>query len=333
VTGVVNQQAILYPADMAGSVLAQTNHGQWCSQTETIEISGHPHQATWNMRHVKYTETNNTFSNVELGSNVITQVGHSYNHFVINPHNGDLYHRLAEAGTGNLHVVKKPLASRTAWQSTVPTGPEHWYQAIAAGACWWSGSFTGGQGTGAHGCMMVFDSGSADGGPTSGIVSAYDPIKNLWIYSQNGMAPNTTDTYHVVMEYSAVKNVAVYGGGNNYPRQLWRLNSDGTRVAMPLIPSGDIGIGVPTPAGRLVVDPVSGNFLVLTSGQLWELNPSGSGTWTQQTSTRVPPAGVGNPNISDTWIASVALPDHGCVGFIRCDSSGSNCVFWLYRHA
>lgn len=335
---VANQSAILGVGVTNGSMLPQTADGNWCPQTRTIELVAQDHNGSgggWGMRHAKYDEANNSFATVEAQSAVYgTFAQHSYDHVTINPHTGDLYARSGNAGGAqDIIVFKKPLSDRSVWQTTVPNGPEQWYSQIAVGTCWWSGSFTG---AGAHGCLLVFNSGASappPGSANDGIIAAYDPLANSWFWSQDGRAPFfgavSTGTKHSIMEYSSVKNVAVYGGGDANPRKLWRLNADRTVTVMPDVPAGKtVGVGVGSNAGKLVADPVSGNFLLLCSGELWELNPTGAGSWTQKTS---PPAGVGDPD-SAQWIAATSLPDHGCVAFIRQDTATSG-AFWLYKNA
>jgi hypothetical protein len=172
---------------------------------------------------------------------------------------------------------------------------------------------------------MVYDCGN-----TAGQLRGYNPLNNTVFYSNNSAAPgSSSDSYHTVLEYSSVKNVAVYGGGTGgNSTKLWRLSSNGTVTAMPSVPSGkEVGIQ----QGNLVCDPVTGNFLVLSSGELWELNPSGSGTWTQQTGTRVPPSGVGDPNALE-GVISCAIPDFGVVAYIT-QSEDVGGTFYLYKHA
>jgi hypothetical protein len=131
------------------------------------------------------------------------------------------------------------------------------------------------------------------------------------------------------MEYSSGKNVAVYGGGNVAPNKLWRLNSDGSFTVMTDVPAGK-AVGIQN--GLLVNEPVSGNFLVLSAGQLWELNPSGSGTWTQQTGSRTPPNGVGIPGPSNPQAVIVsAIPDYGVVAYIT-QPGQTGATFFLYKH-
>lgn len=343
-TSATGQNATLGLGITNGSMLPQTNEGHWCAQTATIELVGQDHggggsgSSGWGMRHAKYTESTDAFSTVEAQSGVFgLSPQHSYDHTAINPSTGDLYGREGLVGVANVRVWRKPLSDRSVWLGAVPTLAFAEYQQIAVGTCWWSGSFTAGtQPAGAEGCFMIFHSGASAAPPGSandGVITAYDPVEDDWIYNQNGRAPfygaGGTSTYHSIMEYSAGKNCAVYGGGNVANRSLWKMASDGTVTQMTQVPSGKtVGVAVGENAGRLVADPVTGNFLLLCAGELWELNPDGSGTWTQATS---PPAGVGDPDAAQ-WVTSVALPDHGCVAFIRQDNA-TNHAFWLYKHA
>jgi hypothetical protein len=101
------------------------------------------------------------------------------------------------------------------------------------------------------------------------------------------------------------------------------MSADGSFAVMPDTP-GVTGVGIQR--GNLVSDPLTGNFLLLSSGQFWELNPDGAGTWTQLAS---PPAGVGDPAFPTAMISS-AISDHGVVAYIT-QPSQTGGTFYLYK--
>jgi hypothetical protein len=291
----------------------------WNPFSKVIEIIGMDHNYPA-LRHVRYDEATNLFVLVADDAGLAT--GHGYDHNTINPYTGDLYYRLY--GLGNISVKKKVLGG-TAFVDIAGVSA---YGQVAIGACWWSGSFVGG---GSQGSFMIFNSGNAVGNPNDGQILAYNPLTNTWFYNQSGKAPNygSGATYHSLIEYSPIKNVAVYGGGNVASNRLWRLSSDGSVLAMPNVPSGK-AVGIQH--GLLVDEPVTGNFLLLSAGELWELNPSGTGTWTQQTGTRTPPGGVGIPGPSNPQAVIVSsISDYGVVAFITQPLQTGGTVY-LYKH-
>jgi hypothetical protein len=275
------------------------------------------------MRHVRYDEASNQFVLVADDAGVGT--GHGMDHVSLNPTTGDLYYRLYGGFTGTITVKRKPFGASSFSDTTTVSASEQ----VSLGTTWWSGTLTG---AGAQGALLIFNTGNATNTATDGNLLAYDPLANNWFMNTDSAAPfyGSGSTYNGVMEYSGVKNVAVYGGGNVAPRKLWRLNADGTTSAMPDVPAGK---AVGLQSGNLVADPVSGNFLLLSAGELWELNPSGAGTWTQQTGTRAPPADVGIPGPAPTIddMISSSITDYGVVAYIK-QKEQSGSTFYLYKH-
>jgi hypothetical protein len=307
----------------SGSLIHFSNSMPWNSFNQSIEILASDHLGSSpGMTHVRYSEAANRF-NVVQGAPAVPGIGHGYDHTSVNPHTGDVYHRLYSGFSGSITVYRKQSGGSSFSRLTSVNAQDQ----VAIGSCWWSGSFTG---AGAQGCLMIYNTGNCTGGSNDGQILAYNPLSNSWFYNQQGKSPNygSSATYHSVMEYSARKNVAVYGGGGDGSRRLWRLNADGTHTNMPGLPSG-IQVGVQE--GNIVCDPVSGNFLVLSGRQLWELNPSGSGTWTQQTGSRTPPSGVGNPGALD-GVISCAIPEYGVIAYVT-QTGPSGGTFYLYKHA
>ena len=319
---VSNQNAILGVGSISGTMIHYSNDMPWNPISKTIEILGQDHGYP-QQRHVRYDVGANQF--VLVADNAGVGSGHGYDHVALNPATGELYVRLYSAFSGKISAMRKPLGATTF--TAIPTVPAA--DQVAIGSCWWSGSFAG---AGSQGCFMVFNSGYASGKADDGQIVAYDPVAGSWFYSQTSRSPfyGSGSTYHSVMAYSSKKNVAVYGGGNVAPNKLWRMSSDGTVAAMPDVPSGK-AVGIQR--GLITEDPVTGNFLLLSAGELWELNPGGNGVWTQQTGARVPPGGVGIPGPT-TIQATIctSIPDFGVVAYITQPSSTGG-TFFLYKHA
>src|SRR6185369_14425539 len=185
------------------------------------------------------------------------------------------------------------------------------------------------QGSGSMGAYIVWESGLGD-------LLIYDPGTNAWQDISLGFSSD--GLYHSVCAYSPVYNCVVFGGGNATPRKLWRLNSNRTITAL-----SDPPLGVGIQGGNLNVDPVTGKFLIWGGGSnarlFYELVPTGTGTYTQLTGTRQPPAaglhGVSDPSGGGGGpdaLISCALPEHGVVAYMSA-SGASYANMFLYKHA
>jgi hypothetical protein len=318
-----NQDAALGVGSISGTMIHYCNSMPWNPMTKVIEIIGQDHGYP-SLRHVRYVESSNQF--VLVADDAGLGNGHGYDHNAVNPYTGDLYDRLYSGFTGQISVKKK--ANGATSFTSIPSVAAA--DQVSIGTCWWSGPFNG---AGNQGCFMVFNSGNGQGTANDGQIAAYDPLTNTWFYSQEGRAPfyGSGATYNSLIEYSAKKNVAVYGGGNVAPSKLWRLSSDRSFVPMPDVPAGK-AVGIER--GLFVDEPVTGNFLLLSAGELWELNPTGTGTWTALTGARKPPAGVGIPGPGATTQAMVctSIPAYGVVAYIT-QPNQANGTFFLYKHA
>lgn len=323
---VADQDTVLGVGNVSGSMIHYSNSMPWNAWSRKIEILAEDHN--WGaVRYAQYDELANRFILVTADAGLGTNTQHGYDHNSLNPSTGDYYYRPAWIGDPHIVVKKKLLGAATTF-TDLPLLPTN-YEQIAIASTWWSGAFLG---AGSQGCLMIFNSGDAFGNALDGQVAAYDPLSDRWFYDQHGMAPlfgSNGSTYHSVMEYSAPHNVAVYGGGNAQPSRLWRLSSDASFQEMPEVPAGK-AVGVQR--GNLVADPVSGNFLLLSAGELWELDPSGSGSWTAQTGARVPPPEVGVPGPSNPeGVISSAITDYGVVVYVT-QSSRTGGTFYVYKH-
>ncbi len=312
---VTGQDAVIgSQSGSSGSAITFANSQPWNPLNQSIEIMGADHlggASAW-MEHARYSSSTNSFSVIHP-TGFLSGIGHVYDHLAVNPHNGDVYFVPYTGFTGTIPLFRKPFSGGSYSQvfSFTPISDQ-----ATHGSAWWSGSFSG---AGAHGCFVLYDNGSG-----SGQLRCYDPLSASQIYSNDNAAPGSAgDDYHTVVEYSAVHNVAVYGGGKSNANRLWRLSSDGSVTSMPDAP---MSIGMQN--ANLVNDPASGNFILMGSGQLWELNPTGTGRWTRMGSI---PSGVGDPAAPDGMI-SCAISDFGVIAYITQDSSSGG-TFFLYKHA
>jgi hypothetical protein len=325
-----DQNAFLGVGAVSGSMIQYCNAMPWNSASRCIEILGCDHNYG-SVRYVRYDEASNRFLLVsnDIGLGSFTQ--HGYDHWTIDPSTCDIYHRKVSYNSGTINCLR--LTPGTTRFTALPGVPaSNAAEQIAIGVCWWAGWFT----SGAQGSLVVYNSGNAVGNTKDGQIVAYNPLSDNWFFNRDGMAPNSFgagNTYHSIIEYSDIRNVAVYGGGGGSPRKVWRLDPDQTSTAMPDVPFGkEIGIQ----HGLFCADPVTGNFLLLSAGELWELNPVGAGIWTRQTGLRVPPVAVGipgpNPTFSPDGMICCPIADHGIVAYIK-QTSPADGAFFLYKHA
>lgn len=319
---VLNQDSVMGVGNNDGSMITYSNSMPWNPVNKTIEIIARDHHYTSSFgldaanRYVRYEVSTNQF--VFVADLPEIKDGHGGDTLTLNPTTGDLYWRMYTGFTGRISAKKKALGASNFSDIPSVDGLEQ----VAIGTTWWSGPFVGG---GRQGSFMIFNSGNSTGGATDGQIVAYNPLTNSWFYNQQGKAPfyGSGSTYNSVIEYSPQKNVAVYGGGNVAPTKLWRMDSNGNAVAMPDTPPGT---SVGLQKGNLVNDPATGNFLLLSNRQLWELNPDGAGKWTRKMD---PPALVGNPSLPENMI-SAAISDYGVVAYItQRNQAGGN--FFLYK--
>ena len=323
-----NQDAVLGVGPTSGSTIGYCSTMPWNAITHVIEIVGMDHNAGA-LRHMRYDEAENSFVLVD-GDALGTGTEHGYDHNAVNPYTGDLYFRRVAIGTGEITAYRKVLDGSEFEE--IPTTAPVGFDQIAIGACWWSGAFNASGGHGSQGSFMVFNSGDSDGSATDGVIVAYDPVASPpgWFYNEDSRAPSYGggSTYHSIMEYSTIKNVAVYGGGNQASNRLWKMDENGNVTALTNLPTGKT-VGVNTNDGILVPDPVTGNFILNSADELWELDPDGSGTWTEIVGSE-PPTNMSpfEPN----FIVAVEIPDYGVIAYIRQQGSSGGSEMWLYKH-
>jgi hypothetical protein len=321
---VPNQNAALADTGNSQEMIPYYNSAPWNSLRKRVEIFGRDHGTGGGVstyaKLVYYVESTNSF---QLIRNPVDefQDSHGYDHNSINPYTGDFYHRMYGGGNGNTpYPVWRKLVDGTAF-TQIPNPPSY-STGVALGTAWCNAGFLG---SGAQGCLVMFTPGEAYTNP--GRILAFDPVSNSWIYNQDNRAPgiNGVDNYHQVCEYSAVGDFVVYGGGNRSTTQLWKMDTTGNVTTLAASP---VPIGSSPGQGTFTIAP-NGKYYVVYDFATWELDPAGTGTWTQRASCPVRgrnPQTAGGPDN----VLMVSIPDYNVIALISQPSSTGG-AFLIYK--
>lgn len=355
-TGVQNQDAVLWNGSPAGStVLAQFGGGWWnpvadvANGVKRIEGVGSGHAAP-DCRYWQYIDGGPQDGQFVFAINVQAQgvaVSHGMDHSTGNRYTGDFYHRDGVAGGQPLHFWRKTNNGSTFARiaDLWPTGVDS--NGVACGTTWVDAGFMGVGAQGAYACYFSGNNNTFN--PNGWNISLFDPLANAgagaWVYSQAGKTPgfNVGDSYHGIAEYSPQKNLLIYGGGNLNAYGLWRMDTSGAvaRFTAP-IPFG-IGVGIQNPypdapQGKPCINPRNGNLLLFSLGPnlTYELDPSNSAnTWVARTAFPSSTPGVNVPGMwgsASTSHSFTSIPEYGVVFLAMMPTlSGGTC--WLYRPA
>ena len=138
--------------------------------------------------------------------------------------------------------------------------------------------------------------------------------------------------YHSVGEYQPVADAYVFGGGNNDPKKLYKLDAGGELTVLPSAPF-PLGNGSTT-QGILVSDPASDRLIAMQrQGEAWaELDPLNE-TWKS-----IPISGgnpylpqYGAPNLPHFKTIAIPIPEYDVIMFVS-QYGGMNDDVWLYKH-
>jgi hypothetical protein len=128
---------------------------------------------------------------------------HGYGHIAIRPDTGELYVRQYAGGSGPETIFRKPLGG--SWAGNLTSPPV--YRQVGIGTGWWTGALSGSPGDGRlpHRGAKGLESSRS----TTRVWNSWQQIDHP--------DPGGDGLYHGVLDYSPVKNVAVFGGGNAWP--------------------------------------------------------------------------------------------------------------------
>lgn len=321
-----NISAVIESATQTGNHLPYSGLMPWNPQKRELIVHGADHGAG-NSRVMHYRDSDNAWQLLGLAQGNMT---HGYQGVAVNPYTGDIYAQNALTPQFYRCVGAGVAASQSDW----PLGPKalgSWGSEIAPCICWWSGPDSSGVGTG-EGMLVVHHS-------SNGQLHYWNPLQNStrpqhqtstdgskWVI-QGGILTATAGMYQRVMAYSEKHSCLVVGGGgasggaqNN---EMVRISAD---LSVTPTPTAPVHPGIYS-GSQFVCDPVSGNFLLIGFGVVWELDPTGAMKWTKLGTM---PAGMYEPTVAQTIVSS--CDNYGAVILIAA-SRGKPTQMWVYRHA
>jgi hypothetical protein len=181
---------------------------------------------------------------------------------------------------------------------------------------------------GANGSVVQFQ----DDNSGQGLIAGIDPITQVATTYASGATLAGTGTYHNFAHYSPTHDVVWFGGGNGSVKN-WKLSSSGVVTALADIPGALGNIGPGNTQCLPVVDPLTGNFIVIKSATVWhDLNPSGSGTWAVRPGSPGAWAQVYD-GAQPMWatVACTMFAPYNVIVFVKQYSSSANAQMWLYK--
>lgn len=233
-------------------------------------------------------------------------VGHAFDGNTENPTNGDVYYRVRNdtLGGGNPEIYKK-TATSTSWTALadLTLSPDEGPSCCTSIAYFPEMS-----------ALILVT-------PTGRVYKCIDPCTSTgnWSLIQNLGESFGTNTF---MEYSTVKQVVIFGSDTN--SHLYKMTSAGTITQMGNIPVSLYDGGGYN--GHVTADPVSGTFIVLTTGtktcHTYNVTTDTWGTCTD------PPAGMTGS------VVAVAIPHYGVIAYLMCGTSDCQSAgnIYIYKH-
>ncbi len=283
------------------------NKAAWNAVAKQFQFVGSPHGNCGAIELVTYSEASNAWSIGPQPSSVV-QAQHSYDHNTIDPASGTMYWRLY-----NSKIFYRLTSGGSSW-STIAAPNMSSVQ--CCGALEYFPDMAR---------LMFID---GDWG-----IWSYDPSNNSWTHlartngnDGSGLPQYPMSGYTNFAEYSKL-GFLVFGGGSN----VYKMNASGAITTLASAPFGNVNIGTGSTCCSVAADPVTGNIIVIDgSGKLWELNPTGSGTWTVKNNVTTPSTFTAAGGTGESLI-SAPISSYGIIMYVKCNDAGT-CNVYLYKH-
>ena len=284
----------------SGNVLIYCDEGVWDSEDAEVFVIGSGYGV--NSRCIRYVESTNTWLIVfDSGSAPwpkIASSSHGYEHTAIDVTGRKLYHR--------------------------PGGASVWYWDLDSEGSWTKSSTYGGGVDDYYNAIEFFpdtDSLFCDFGFYTKV--CYKQSTNSWGTAQS---PQTGE-YHTMAHYNPVGQWIGFGGGEgSYGDNFFKYNTSGDITQL-----ADFPVTPVVSANVLTVDPVSGDFILLTENGPWYKYEASSNTWSSLSGTP-DPYSYGNAGLGGDYpVVAIPIDTYGVIMF--CKYNGNNSRVWIYKHS
>ena len=223
---------------------------------------------------------------------------HGYYEHAVDPSKGLMYRR-ANKSARTFGIFD--IASET-WSSTTTDNGLSGSAACCSGVDWFPE--LGG---------MVHVQGGEPGG---GVVRLLNASTGQWSGLASGLTSLSDGTF-TYAAYNPVAKVLIFG----QKFVSYKVTATGAVSQIALSPNLYDGTGF---LGSVVTDPVSGEFVVLTSGtrELYTYTVA-TNTWQTRLSTNM-------PDLNGYSVIGASVPNYGVILYVTCKAA--SCMTWVYKH-
>jgi hypothetical protein len=137
----------------------------------------------------------------------------------------------------------------------------------------------------------------------------------------------TTGSYHGISEYNPVHKVVIFGGGNGN-RSLYKMDS---LQKITRLNDSPVDLSCSSLSSLLTVDPVSGDYLVITSDGLFHIYDVVTDTWRMGPGSNFFGSTKGGSNGAVWGVIAAPISNYGVVMFAK--DNLANSMVYIYKHS
>lgn len=167
-----------------------------------------------------------------------------------------------------------------------------------------------------------------------GLFVADMQIQKTWIYLDatgqwKTLSPvvGTSGSYHGISEYNPVHKVVIFGGGNGN-RSLYKMDS---LQRITRLNDSPVDLNCSSLSSLLTVDPVSGDYLVITSDGLFHIYDVLTDTWRMGPGSSFFGSTKGGSNGAVWGVIAAPVSNYGVVMFAK--DNLANSMVYIYKHS